>query len=236
MRDRLMRGAAQMGIALDTAVLDRFRIYTDLLLETNKVMNLTTVTEPDEVCDRHYLDSLAALPLGLLGGGDRVIDVGTGAGFPGLPLLFACPTLHLTLLDSLQKRLTFLQKVLDETGLNMQATLCHGRAEDIARDPKYREKYDIATARAVANTATLAELTLPFVKIGGKLVAWKGAEGASEITPAARKLLGGGELAVLPYSIPERDWQHTLLTIQKAAHTPAKYPRKAGTPAKEPLA
>ncbi len=233
--ERVKSGAQRMGIALDAQACERFARYYELLVEGNTRMNLTAVLEPEEAVDRHFLDCLAPVAQGLLPEGAKVVDVGTGAGFPGLPLLIARPDLKLTLVDALNKRLGFIQGVLDELGL--QAEIVHMRAEDFSRKPEYREQYDIAAARAVASVSPLMEYLLPCVRRGGFALCWKGPD-ISQEAEAARKaifLLGGKARQPIGYEIPGRDWQHNLFIVDKVSNTPKTYPRKAGTPSKSPL-
>lgn len=233
--ERVKSGAQRMGIALDAQACERFARYYELLVEGNTRMNLTAVLEPEEAVDRHFLDCLAPVAQGLLPEGAKVVDVGTGAGFPGLPLLIARPDLKLTLVDALNKRLGFIQGVLDELGL--QAEIVHMRAEDFSRKPEYREQYDIAAARAVAAVSPLMEYLLPCVRRGGFALCWKGPD-ISQEAEAARKaifLLGGKARQPIGYEIPDRDWQHNLFIVDKVSNTPKTYPRKAGTPSKSPL-
>lgn len=233
--ERVKSGAQRMGIALDAQACERFARYYELLVEGNTRMNLTAVLEPGEAVDRHFLDCLAPVAQGLLPEGAKVVDVGTGAGFPGLPLLIARPDLKLTLVDALNKRLGFIQGVLDELGL--QAEIVHMRAEDFSRKPEYREQYDIAAARAVAAVSPLMEYLLPCVRRGGFALCWKGPD-ISQEAEAARKaifLLGGKARQPIGYEIPGRDWQHNLFIVDKVSNTPKTYPRKAGTPSKSPL-
>ena len=206
MRDILKRALPQA----DETALNRFEIYQRLLAEWNERMNLTAITDPVEVAEKHFADSLAALPY--LKSGMRVIDVGTGAGFPGVPLLIMEPRLDLTLADSLQKRLTFLDALLKELGL--RAELVHGRAEDLGQNRLHRERYDAALSRAVANLPVLLELTTPFVRVGGTAIAYKG-DGAEELNSPLGK--------------------RCLVLAEKTEPTPKAYPRKAGTPNKKPL-
>jgi len=213
----------------DGLALDRFEAYGRLLAEWNERMNLTAITDPREVAEKHFLDSLAALPY--LKAGMGVIDVGTGAGFPGVPLLILEPGLKLTLADSLQKRLTFLDALLKELGL--QAELVHGRAEDLGQNRLYRERFDAATSRAVANLPVLLELTTPFVKVGGSAIAYKG-DGAEELERAkSAAFLLHVKLRTVALSSPLG--KRCLIFADKLAPTPKAYPRKAGTPNKKPL-
>ena len=234
-QDRVKIGAEKMGIALDDTACKRFATYYDMLVEGNKVMNLTAVLEPEEAVDRHFLDCIAPVAQGLLPEGVKIVDVGTGAGFPGLPLLIARPDIKITLVDALNKRLNFIRSVLDELGL--EAEIVHMRAEDFSRKPEYREQYDIAVARAVASVSPLMEYLLPCVKRGGYAMCWKGPDVVQE-ADAARKaifLLGGKARAPIGYEVPNRDWQHNLFIVDKVNNTPKTYPRKAGTPSKNPL-
>ena len=225
MRDILKRALPQA----DETALDRFETYHRLLAEWNERMNLTAITDPVEVAEKHFADSLAALPY--LKPGMRVIDVGTGAGFPGVPLLIMEPKLELTLADSLHKRLTFLDALLKELGLT--ATLVHGRAEDLGQDRLYRERFDAATSRAVANLPVLLELTTPFVKVGGSAIAYKG-DAAEELQNAksAAFLL---HVKLRTVELASDLGKRCLIFADKTAPTPKQYPRKAGTPNKKPL-
>lgn len=233
--ERVKMGAEKMGIALDDIACKRFATYYDMLVEGNKVMNLTAVLEPEEAVDRHFLDCIAPVAKGLLPEGVKIVDVGTGAGFPGLPLLIARPDIKITLVDALNKRLNFIRSVLDELGL--EAEIVHMRAEDFSRKPEYREQYDMAVARAVASVSPLMEYLLPCVKRGGAAMCWKGPDIVQE-ADAARKaifLLGGKARQPIGYEVPNRDWQHNLFIVDKVSNTPKTYPRKAGTPSKNPL-
>lgn len=227
---------AQGNIVLTDEAQDRLLAYHRLLLEWNARMDLTNVPE-EEMALRHYADSL--LPLARkewFPDGARLIDVGTGAGFPGMPLLILRPDLQITFLDALNKRILFLEDALKRLGLT--AATLHARAEDAAKMAVHREQYDAAVSRAVANAATLEELTLPFVKKGGVAIAWKGPGVADELTAARRAafLLGGTVRGTVDAPIPRRaDWAHVLLLTDKTGTTPKAYPRKAGTPGKKPL-
>lgn len=214
---------------LDKIAYDRFELYYERLVETNKVMNLTAITEEKEVVVKHFVDSLSALPY--VGTDSSIIDVGTGAGFPGVPLLIACPSLKITLADSLQKRLNFLDALLKELGL--QANIVHGRAEELGQNKLYREKFDFAVSRAVANLPVLLELTTPFVKVGGTAIAYKGkAEEELNNAKSAAFLL---HVKLSTVDISSEVGERCLILATKIAPTPKTYPRKPGTPSKKPL-
>lgn len=208
--------------------------YCTLLLDWNNRMNLTAITEDEAVAVKHFIDSLLPLKLWNLPQGASVIDVGTGAGFPGVVLSLARPDLQMTLLDSLQKRLTFLDAVC--TQLEARAALVHARAEDAGRAPAHRAQYDLAVSRAVANLASLAEYCLPLVKTGGVLLAMKGSSGREECAAAqnAIALCGGKIEQVIDYALPGGD-PRTLVVVRKISQTPAKYPRTAAKISKNPL-
>ena len=226
----------ECGIPFDPDLPEKLLRYHALLMDWNTRMDLTAVTDEAEMMDRHYVDSLMALRFDMIPRKGRIIDVGTGAGFPGMPLALACPEAQVTLMDAQQKRLTFLQAVIDDLHVR-NVTLVHSRAEDGARLPLYREQYDLAVARAVAPLAVLAEYLLPYVRVGGSALCWKGPALQEEIQQGRRAahLLGGkvGEPVVCEF--PGRAWQHLLLPIQKKEKTARQYPRKAGTPGKSPL-
>ena len=225
MRDILKKALPQA----DERALERFEIYHRLLSEWNERMNLTAITDPVEVAEKHFADSLAALPY--LKPGMKVIDVGTGAGFPGVPLLIMEPGLELTLADSLQKRLTFLDALLKELGL--KAALVHGRAEDLGQNKLYREQFDAALSRAVANLPVLLELTTPFVRVGGTAIAYKGdADQELESAKTAAFLL---HVKLRGVDLDSNLGKRCLIFADKIAPTPRSYPRKAGTPSKKPL-
>ncbi len=208
---------------------DKFVAYYELLIDWNTRMNLTAITEPTDVAKKHFYDSLAALPY--LSDGTRIADVGTGAGFPAIPLLIMNPRLKITLVDSLQKRLTFLEEVLKTLGLS--AEIVHARAEDFGRDPNYRAKFDATVSRAVASLPVLLELTVPLLKVGGKAYCYKG--DVSEELPTAKNALH--LLHCTAEAVPvESDYgARTLVICTKNAPTPSTYPRKAGLPSKKPL-
>ena len=225
MKDLLKKALPQA----DETALDRFEIYHRLLSEWNEKMNLTAITDPVAVAEKHFADSLAALPY--LKPGMKVVDVGTGAGFPGVPLLIMEPGLELTLADSLQKRLTFLDALLKELGL--KAALVHGRAEDLEQNKLYREQFDAALSRAVANLPVLLELTTPFVRVGGTAIAYKGdADQELESAKTAAFLL---HVKLRSVDLDSNLGKRCLIFADKIAPTPRSYPRKAGTPSKKPL-
>lgn len=229
---------AQLGIDCDSRTSQRIVRYHELLADWNTRMNLTGDTDFDTSLDRHYADCLAPLKHGeLFPRGASLIDVGSGAGFPGIPLAIARPDLQVTLLDSLMKRIHFLSAVVEELGLE-NVRLIHSRAEDGGRDAKLREQFDIAVARAVAPLPVLCELLLPFVKVGGRMNCYKGPSALEELE-AGRKaahILGAGEVQNIPVALPTQpEWQHCILTCEKKVKTVRQYPRKAGTPSREPL-
>ena len=225
MKDLLKKALPQA----DETALDRFEIYHRLLSEWNERMNLTAITDPVAVAEKHFADSLAALPY--LKPGMKVVDVGTGAGFPGVPLLIMEPGLELTLADSLQKRLTFLDALLKELGL--KAALVHGRAEDLGQNKLYREQFDAALSRAVANLPVLLELTTPFVRVGGTAIAYKGdADQELESAKTAAFLL---HVKLRSVDLDSNLGKRCLIFADKISPTPRSYPRKAGTPSKKPL-
>lgn len=237
-RELLMQGAAQLGLDMSEKTADRFETYARLLVEWNKKINLTAITEGKDIVTKHFLDSLT-LPAccGLDMENASMIDVGTGAGFPGLAVKLQCPSVRLTLLDSLAKRLKFLEAVAADVGAQ-DVAFCHARAEDGGQDRKLREQFDIATARAVANLSVLAEYCLPFVKVGGVFAALKGPMAEEELQSAAGAIetLGGKLRTVQDVTIPFAQLSHKIVLIDKVRPTPKQYPRKAGTPAKKPLA
>lgn len=233
MIDRLKQGFNDLSMEVTDEQIAQLVRYGELLVEWNEKMNLTAITDPIEIAEKHFLDSAMCLKCGISG---SVIDVGTGAGFPGLVLKILKPDIKLCLLDSLQKRLTFLETVTNELNLS-DVTFVHARAEDGGRDKKLREKFDFAVARAVANLSTLSEYCLPFVKQNGYFVAMKGPKAQQEISDAQNALskLGGKLDTVLEEKIPSTDLEHVIVSVKKVRQTPSQYPRKAGKPSKEPL-
>lgn len=236
--DKMNRGLTELGINLTDYQMEQFYQYYELLIEWNKVMNLTAITELDEVISKHFVDSLALVKaVDDLSEKERtVIDVGTGAGFPGIPLKIAFPKLKITLLDSLNKRIKFLNEVISELKLSDMKTI-HGRAEDFGRDAEYREQYDICVSRAVANAATLSEYCLPFVKIGGVFVPYKSGKIDEELEAGKKaiKTLGGEIEELIRFALTSADADRTLVVIRKKEKTAKRFPRKAGLPSKEPI-
>ena len=232
----LERASALYGLPLDAKQIEKFGIYYRLLIEWNAKMNLTAITEPREVAVKHIVDSLTALRGIEEKDSLYLIDVGTGAGFPGIPLKIVRPDLQLTLLDSLKKRVHFLETVVEALGLEGIECL-HGRAEEAARQSALRERFDIAASRAVARLPVLLEYLLPFVRIGGTAIALKGLHSEEEAKESERavKILGGRAIESIPVALPGLSDKRAVLVIKKERPTPKAYPRKAGKPAKEPL-
>lgn len=224
------------GVSLSERQVEQFIRYYELLVEWNEFMNLTAITDFDEVMKKHFVDSLSLIKTYDVSKKRTVIDVGTGAGFPGLALKIAYPELQVTLLDSLNKRIKFLNEVISQLGLTGVETV-HGRAEDFAKPDKLREKYDLCVSRAVANLTSLSEYCLPFVKVGGEFISYK-SEKISEEMENARKaisVLGGKYDRSEEFNLPDSDIYRNLVVIKKVKETPKKYPRKAGMPTKEPI-
>ena len=210
--------------------------YYEMLVEKNKVMNLTAITEFEEVLDKHFLDSISLAQYVDLTKPVSVIDLGTGAGFPGMPLKIMFPDLKITLADSLNKRILFLDEVISELGLTDIQTV-HARAEDLAHDPNYREQYDYCVSRAVANLSSLSEYCLPFVRIGGSFISYKSGEIEEELAAAKKAifLLGGQFDRVIPFQLEGTDLNRSFVVIRKEKKTAKTYPRKSGMPTKKPL-
>lgn len=232
MENVLNEGVEKLGIELSDEQLDKLLKYKDILLEWNEKMNLTAITDDFGIYTKHFLDSLTPILTGKVKG--KVIDVGTGAGFPGLVLKTAMPEIELTLLDSLNKRITFLKEAASEMGFS-DIEFVHARAEDGVR--KMREKFDTVVSRAVANMTVLSELCLPFLKIGGYFLALKGPMADEELLSAKRAItiLGGEIEDVFSAEIPFTELSHKIIIVKKVRHTPMQYPRKAGIPSKTPI-
>lgn len=240
MKDFLKKEVEKLEIHLDDKQAAQFLKYYELLVEKNKVMNLTAITDYKEVVEKHFVDSLSITKVididYLHSEGKSVIDIGTGAGFPGIPLKIVFPELKVTLLDSLNKRIKFLNEVIEKLELKDIETI-HGRAEDYARQCKYREQYDISISRAVANLSTLSEYSLPFVKKGGYFISYKAdnIEKEMEYSKNAVTLLGGTINKVIKFNLPDTNIKRSIIIIRKDEQTNKKYPRKSGIPSKEPL-
>ena len=236
MEDKFEKGLYELGLNLSLKQREQFDKYYELLVEWNKVMNLTGITEYDEVNLKHFIDSLSVVRVVDMKSVKRVIDVGTGAGFPGIPLKIAFPDTEILLLDSLNKRVKFLNEVITTLGLE-NITAIHGRAEDIAKNKSYREQFDLCVSRAVAKLSTLCEYSLPFLWISGSFVSYKGEYSENEIKQAEKAvdILGGKISKIDRFKLPGTDMGRSLIKIDKVKKTPGKYPRKAGIPAKEPI-
>lgn len=233
-KDLLFNTIEKFNISLDELSYERLDKYAEMLVETNKSFNLTAITEPDDVTLKHFADCLTLFNFVDIPKSSKVIDVGTGAGFPGLVLLLARPDLKMTFLDSTKKKLGFIEQVLNETGVN--AEILHARAEEAGKNAEFREKFDFATARAVANLTNLSEYCLPFVKVGGKFISMKSASADEEINDAKKavSILGGkiveNNLFDLVENTPRR-----ILILKKISQTPTKYPRPSAKIAKSPI-
>lgn len=234
--EQLKRKSEQLEVELSEKQLEQFKTYYEMLIEKNKVMNLTAITEKDEVIDKHFIDSISLKKAVDITKPLKILDLGTGAGFPGIPLKIAYPNLKITLLDSLNKRIKFLQEVIEQLGLQ-EIEGIHGRAEDFAKQQGYREQYDLCVSRAVANLATLSEYCLPYVKEGGCFISYKSGAVEEEVNQSKKAIaeLGGRIKEVIAFTLPETDIERTFVVIEKVKKTPKKYPRKAGLPSKEPL-
>ena len=225
-----------LSVEVDRKKIDQFNQFYDLIVEWNNVMNLTAITDYKDVVEKHFLDSLSIERILKLDDIKAVMDVGTGAGFPGMPLKIIYPELKITLLDSLNKRVKFLNEVIRQLELkNIDAI--HGRAEDIGKNENYREKYDLCVSRAVANLATLSEYCMPFVRVGGVFVSYKSGDIDEEVLKSKKaiSLFGGKIDEVVKFQLPGTDINRAFVKIKKIKKTPKKYPRKSGIPSKEPL-
>ncbi len=234
--DVLVAGASDLNLELTEKQESKFLIYKDLLKEWNQKINITAITEDEEIDIKHFLDSLTPFLTDLFNGEKKIIDIGTGGGFPGLPLKIINEDLKVHLLDSLNKRIIFLKEVIKQLDLkNIEAI--HGRAEELSNKPEYREQYDICISRAVASLNVLSEYCIPFVKVGGYFISMKGPEVLEEVETSknAIKLLGGKVIEQKLIKIPKSDILHSLIIIEKIKHTPPKYPRGGGKPRKNPL-
>ena len=234
--EKLRNALTQLNIEYTEGMIDQFKGYMDGILEKNQFINLTAITDSDEFVVKHFIDSVLSAPAEEVKRAETIIDVGTGAGFPGIPLAIIFPDKKFVLMDSLAKRLKIIDELCGQLGIT-NVTTVHARAEEMARMKEHREKYDLCIARAVANMATLSEYCLPFIAKGGYFLAYKGPDYAEELKAAknAVRILGGEVKDVRYASLPDFDLDHKIVYIEKTGMTPAKYPRKAGTPSKEPL-
>ena len=233
---KLLEALTDMNISYDEETLRKFQRYMELILEWNEKVNLTAITEEEEFVKKHYVDSVAICAFPQMKEAKTIIDVGTGAGFPGIPLAILHPDKKFLLMDSLNKRIKIIDEISQEIGLH-NVTFCHGRAEELAQSKEYREQFDLCVSRAVANLAVLSEYCLPFVRVGGWFAPYKtGAIGEElKVSQKAISILGGRLEENNQLNIKGYDLDHRILLIKKVGKTMAKYPRKAGTPAKEPL-
>ena len=231
---KMQEKSSELDINFSVEQLEKFYRYMELLIEWNEKMNLTAIIEPNEIILKHFVDSLTIIKY--LKNAKTLVDVGTGAGFPGIPVAIMMSNLEITLVDSLNKRLIFLEEVIKELKLT-NVKLVHSRAEEFGQNKMYREKFGIATSRAVANLSTLSEYLIPLVKINGNIISMKAAQAEEEIEQAknAIKELGGKINKIKEFNLPQSDIGRTIILISKEKQTPAKYPRKAGTPNKEPI-
>lgn len=236
MKALLRDGLIEMGFEPTEAIIEDFFTFKSLLLEWNEKINLTAITEEREVIIKHFLDSLACLKSGVSFSNKSVLDLGTGGGFPGVPLKIMDRSINMTLLDSLNKRINYL-KIVGEALQFDNVNFVHSRAEDGGQDKRYREKYDIVVSRAVANMSTLSEYCLPYVKVNGCFIAQKTKEALAEVHEAENAIqkLGGRIENIIPGTIPFSDLNHNLVVVRKISETPKQYPRKAGSPSKNPL-
>lgn len=233
---RLIENMKMISVELTDKQVSQFIKFYEMLVEWNKVMNLTGITEYDEVVMKHFVDSLSIVKVNGFDNVTSIIDVGTGAGFPGIPLKIVFPEIKITLLDSLNKRIRFLNAVIDELELENIETI-HGRAEDFSKKEDYREQYDLCVSRAVANLATLSEYCLPYVKEDGYFLPYKSGDIKEEAANSKKavKILGGSIEDIISFEIPDTDMARTILKIHKTKATPKRFPRKAGLPTKEPI-
>ena len=234
--EKFEKGLEDLGITLSEKQIGQFLKYYEILVEWNSFMNLTGITEFEEVITKHFLDSLAVVKVCDPASAGSVIDIGTGAGFPGLPLKIAFPHLEVVLLDSLNKRIKFLNEVILQLGLDGIRTI-HGRAEDFARDQNYRESFDLCVSRAVANLSSLSEYCLPYTALGGRFISYKSGKIDEELAEAEKaiRVLGGETENVVKFNLADTDMERSFVVIEKKRHTPKRYPRKAGLPGKEPI-
>lgn len=234
--NQLKEDALQFGVELNEKQLSQFLRYYEMLIDWNEKINLTAITEFEEVLKKHFLDSISIGRLLIQDESVSILDIGTGAGFPGIPIKIAFPDTKVILLDSLNKRVIFLNEVIKELSLDNIMAL-HGRAEDFAKKEDMREQFDFCVSRAVANLSSLSEFCLPYVKVGGTFISYKSEKAKEELEASenAISILGGGNVKTDEFLLPGTDFKRTFVIIEKTKVTPKKYPRKAGTPVKQPL-
>ena len=232
--NKIKESFEKIDISLNEEQIKQYYEYMNLLIDWNKKINLTAIIEPSDIILKHFVDSATILKY--IKDNESIVDVGTGAGFPGIPIKIANSTLNITLLDSLNKRINFLNEVIQENNLEKIQTV-HSRVEDFGNNTKYREKFEVATSRAVANLSVLAEYMLPLVKVGGRCICMKGSEIEEELEKSknAINLLGGKITKVEQFKLIDSDNTRNIVIIEKVKNTPNKYPRKAGMPSKQPL-
>jgi len=234
--DEFKEKADTIEVQLNNEQLESFSKFMGFMIKWNDRVRLTSITEETEVIDKHFIDSLTALKANVIKDNDKILDLGTGGGFPGIPLKFINPTIDLTMLDSRLKKIEYLKEVIDAFALENTIAI-HGRAEDYGQLPNYREQFDIVVSRAVANLTVLSEYCLPFVKKEGYFIAMKGTKSDEELNEAKKaiKILGGSIQEVLEFKLPDTDYDRSIILIKKVNSTPKKYPRNPGKPKKSPI-
>lgn len=233
---KLIAALEQLNISYDEEIIEKYKKYMERIIEWNEKVNLTSIIDTDQFIVKHYIDSIMCVPCKEFQNAEKIIDVGTGGGFPGIPLALAAPDKEFVLMDSLNKRIKIINILCAEIGID-NVTAIHARAEELARNKAHRESYDLCVSRAVANLSTLSEYCLPFIKKGGYFLSYKGPDSKQEIRDArnAINILGGKIQREEKAAMESFQLEHKIVYIEKIRETPAKYPRKAGTPSKEPL-
>lgn len=234
--DKLRRALDELNIKYDDEIISKYQAYMEGIIEWNEKVNLTSITDKDEFIVKHYIDSVMCVPCREFQNAEKIIDVGTGGGFPGIPLALAAPDKEFVLMDSLNKRIKIINQLCEDIGIT-NVTAVHARAEELAKNKDHRESYDLCVSRAVANLSTLSEYCLPFIKKGGYFLSYKGPDSEQEVKDAKKAItiLGGKIEREEKASLESFDLEHKIIFIKKIKDTPAKFPRKAGTPSKEPL-